>query len=267
MNIDVGMTLDEAVAEVIGSLTGLDLQYQPELDRYQAVVRQLNRALRHVALEQEWSYYADTRNLGTIQAGQQSVMLPGSLRARVISDDSVKIMMPGSTAIVAWAYFQPRDALSKYRHQDGLWCSTTRQTIDFSRPFSEKEAGLEIHVPVMREPRMFRLPKQPEDFNLPRVPVDDEIREQLVDFDYPDLVIRKALHFYAQTDAIMQPRVMTLEASYKDALYALVERDLRNTDTPYQNPWNLGIGNDAGAPSGRHYGHPHSGTPDWMNYG
>lgn len=267
MNPDVGMTLDEAVAEVMGSLIGMDLTYVPERDRYQTVTRQINRALRAVALEQEWSYYADTRILGIASCGQLSVQIPGSLRTRIINDDSVRLVRPGTTAVVTWAYFQPRDALSKYRYQDGLWCSVTRQSLDFSRPLFESEEGLEIHVPVMREPRMFRLPQQPEDPNVPLVPVPAEVREQIVDFDFPDLVIRKAAYFYAQTDPLMQPRVPTLEANYKEVLYALTERDTRNTDTPYQNPWNIGIGNDAGSSAPRHGGHPHSGTPDWMNYG
>lgn len=258
MNEEVQLTLDDAVAEVIGILDGSDLEYMPELDRYQSITRQLNRALRAVALDNEWSYYSDVRNVGTAQCGAMSVYLPGSIRARIINDDSVRLVRPNSTTIVAWAYFQPRDALSKYRFKDGLWCSSTRQTLDFSRPFTESEDGLEIHVPVMREPVMFRLPKQPEDPNQPLVTVDAEIREQLVDFDYPDLIIRRAAFFMAQTDPILQPRVQTLEAQYKEVMYALTERDTRNTDTPFQNEWVMPMSGDTGGPY-PHGGHPHSG--------
>lgn len=52
-NAEVQMTLDEAVAEVLGQLTGLDLEYDPRLDRYRAITRQLNRATRANALEHE----------------------------------------------------------------------------------------------------------------------------------------------------------------------------------------------------------------------
>ena len=101
---------------------------------------------------------------------------------------------------------------------------------------------------------MFRLPDQP-DTGTDTVPVDPEIREQNVDFDYPDLVIRKAAYFYAQTNPLWQPRVQTLEANYKDLLYALQERDTRHTDTPYQNEWTLNIGSDI------HSGPPYTGRP------
>ena len=46
MNPEVSMTLDEAVAEVLGLLTGLDLEYRPEHDRYQTVTRAINAALK-----------------------------------------------------------------------------------------------------------------------------------------------------------------------------------------------------------------------------
>jgi hypothetical protein len=68
-NVEVAMTLDEAVAEVLGLLTGLDLQYNPDQDRYQVITRQINRALRAVALDNEWSYYASVENVGKARAG------------------------------------------------------------------------------------------------------------------------------------------------------------------------------------------------------
>ena len=105
---------------------------------------------------------------------------------------------------------------------------------------------------------MFRLPQQPEDPNEPLVPVDEDIREQLVDFDYPDLVIARACYFYAQTDPILQPRVQTLEGDYKDLMYALTERDTRNTDTPFQNDWDIGIESSINGGNFGFHNHPHA---------
>lgn len=244
-NADVALTLDEAVAEVMGLLTGLDLELDPDQDRYQAITRQLNRAMREVALEHEWSYYASTENIGVMHEGDYQIAIRATVRPRIIGNDAIRIINPGTTQIVGWAYFIPRDALHKYRWSRELKAAHTRSTVEFSRPFLYSEEGYEVHIPVMREPRMFNLPPQPEDPEDPLTTVPEEIREQLVDFDYPDLVIRKAAYLYAQTNPLWQPRVQTLEANYKDLLYALQERDTRHTDTPYQNEWNLGIEGDA----------------------
>lgn len=260
MNAETTMTLDDAVAEVLGLLTGLDLQYTAESDRYQTITRQLNRALRAVAHEKEWSYFADVASLGTVTAGDREVHLPSSLRPRVISDDSVRLV-DSCGAPKVWAYFLPRDALHKYAHANGLWCSVTRQTLVFSRPFHPGEDGLEIQLPVMREPTMFRLPPTPEDPYEDRPVVPEEIRQQPLDFVYPDLIVLRAAFYYAQTDPVMQPRVQTIEAQYKDMMYQIVERDDRHTDTPFINSFTLPI--QAGVspgPEPRH-GHPHQ---DWM---
>jgi hypothetical protein len=235
------MTLDEAVAEVLGLLIGLDLDYIPELDKYQSVTRQLNRALRAVALDNEWSYYSSTENVGLVHAGDRTVALRSSVRPRIIGDDSVKLVDPDSQQVVEFIYFMSRDALMKYPVNGPIKVAYTRTTLEFSRAFFTSEDGLEIHVPVMREPIMFRIPPQPEDPDAPVVPVDPDIRDQLVDFDYPDLVVRRAAYYYAQTNPLWQPRVQTLEANYKELMYALTERDTRNTDTPFQNEWDLGI--------------------------
>ena len=72
-NPETAMTLDQAVAEVFGILTGLDLEYEPEQDRYQAIVRQINRALRGNALEHEWSWYSSTETVGTTYVGMREV--------------------------------------------------------------------------------------------------------------------------------------------------------------------------------------------------
>ena len=244
MNPEVALTLDEAVAEVMGILIGLDMQLVPELDRYQSITRQINRALRTVALDNEWSYYADLEKVGTAHHGDREVVIRASIRPRIINDDAVRLVHPETGRVCVWAYWLPRDALHKYTGMD-LKVAHTRSTIEFNRPFFYSEDGLEIQIPVMREPKMFRLPLQPEDPNAPLVPVDEDVRMQLVDFDYPDLVVRRAAYLYAQTNPLWQPRVQTLEANYKELMYALVERDTRNTDTPYQNEWTLGIEGDA----------------------
>ena len=44
-NADVALTLDDAVSEVLSLLTGLDVNYDPEFDRYRTIARTLNRAL------------------------------------------------------------------------------------------------------------------------------------------------------------------------------------------------------------------------------
>lgn len=256
MNPNVAMTLDDAVAEVIGALTGSDLQYRPELDRYQTVVRALNRAVRSVARSAEWSYYSSIEIVSTAAEGQQSVILRGTSRLRLIGDDSIRLVDPTDDRVIHWAYVQPRDALHKYRNQPGLWCSVTRQTIDFSRPFMKSEDGWNIVAPVMREPKLFVLPKQPEDPSLPLVEVPIETREQLVDFSDPDFVVAKATYYLAQSDPLLQPRVQTLEQEWKDIMYDLTERDQRVTDSPFINDYDLGISADIGGHA-PHFGHPH----------
>lgn len=238
INPELVFTLDDAVKEVLGNLTGQDLTYEPELDRYAAITRQLNRALRSNALEHEWSYYATTQSGGTAVENDTEVWLPADVRPRVVGDDAVRLVDSDGN-IVRWAYILPRDALSKYQSRVPLWCSVTRNTITFSRPINSAEAGLDIQVPVMREPVMFRLPVQPEDPNDPTVPVDPAIRDQPVDFQYPDVITTRAAFYYAQTDPVMQPRVQTLESIYKDLMYQIIERDDRNTDSPYINEFIL----------------------------
>lgn len=241
MNPEVSMTLDDAVASVLGRLTGLDMQYVPEYDRYQAVTRQLNEALQAVALEKEWSYYSSTEDVGIAQAGQRVFELRGSVRPRVIGDDSVRLVDPDTGSVRVWASFVPRDALSKYRHVVELKAAYTRSTLEFSRELWMSEEGLRVQLPVMREPRLFRLPPTPEDPDQPPETVPVDVRQQPIDFDNPQLVIAKAAYFYAQSNPLWQPRVQTLDANYKDLMYALTERDGRNTDPTYMNEWNLGI--------------------------
>lgn len=255
-NPETLMTLDDAVAEVLGLLTGLDLQYVPELDRYQAITRALNRALRAVALEREWAWYADLRSIGQTTAGVREMFLPATVRPRITGDDAVRLV-DAYDAVRGWAYFLPRDAIHKYEGRNGLWVAALRNSLYFSRCFTRSEGGLDVRVPVMREPTMFRLPPMPEDSNDPVPTVPDSIREQPVDFAYPDLVIARAAYFYAQTDPIMQPRVQTLEKDYKDLMYQLIERDERHTDSPYSNEFFVPIESGIN-PVGHLHRHPHS---------
>jgi hypothetical protein len=239
-NPEVAYTLDMAVDEVLGLLTGMELSYAPELDRYRSITRQLNRALRANALEQEWGYYSSVISLGNVVEGDQVLSLASTKRVRVIGDDAVRLLDDEGRPQV-WAYFLPRDALHKYAGVPGLWCSATKTQITFSRPISVDEDGLEVQVPVMREPVMFRLPENPEDPELPLVTVPAEVRNQEIDFDYPDVVILRAAYYVAQSDPVMQPRAQTLESEYKDLMYQIMERDSNNTDTPYQNPFILPV--------------------------
>ena len=248
MNTEISYTLDEAVDETLGLLTGLDLSYLPEADRYRAITRQLNRALRANALEQEWSYYSSEREVGTVVAGEREIMLPASTRPRIINDDAVRFKREGRT--VLWAYFLPRESLPKYEGMRGLWCSVTRQLVSFSRPFTLAEQGLDIFLPVMREPRMFRLPEPGEE-------VPDEILNQPIDFSHPDVIIARAAYYYAQTDPVMQPRTMTLQSEYKDLMYQVMERDESNTDMPYSNSFTLPIVNGLINEDTSHW-HPHA---------
>lgn len=225
-NPEVTLTLEDCVDEVLGLLTGLDLSYDSSLDRFRSIVRQINRALRSNALEKEWSYYASTVSVGPAVEGERVVHLRSSLRPRIINDDAVRLCKDEHP--VVWAYFLPRDAIHKYESRKGLWVAATRQTLEFSRPFNNAEDGLDIQVPVMREPVMFRLPEAGGT-------VPTEVLNQELDFPYPDLITLRAAYYYAQTDPVMQPRVQTIEAQYKDLMYQIIERDDRNTDSPYQN--------------------------------
>lgn len=256
-NPDVAMTLDDAVDEVLGLLTGVDLTYQPEFDRYRAVTRQLNRALRANALEREWSCYSDLEEVGVVRHGEQDLNLRASVRPRIIGTDAVRLCDDLGRPMV-WAYFMPRDSIENLPARKGLWVSVTRQALHFSRPFHQVEEGLHIQLPVMREPKMFRLPPHPENDTDPLQPVPNAIRNQLVDFDFPDLIIQRAAYFYAQTDPVMQPRAQTLKDEYTNTFYALNERDERNTDSPFQNEWSVPIQSSINGTSFQDMHHPHA---------
>jgi len=256
-NPDVAMTLDDAVQEVLGQLTGLDLTYDPDFDRYRAVARQLNRALRLTALEHEWSYYSDVEDIGTVHTGDQEFALRSSVRPRIIGDDAVRLADSDGNAVV-WAYLVPRDALHKYIGRQELRAAVTRSSLRFSKPLSGSYEGLTIQVPVMREPKMFNLPAAPENTSDPVVAITQAVRDQLIDFDFPDAIIMRAAYLYAQTDAVYQPRVQTLEEQYKDIIYSLTERDDHFTDSPFLNEYFVPISNGVDGPDNVGHRHPHA---------
>lgn len=261
MNPEVSLTLEECVEEVLALLTGLDLAYEPNQDRFRAVTRAINRATRANATEVEWSYYSSTEQVGYAYEGEQAVPIRAELRPRIIGDDAVRLV-DRKGRVRQWAYFLPRDSLHKYiGRPGGLWVSHTRQMLEFSRPFLPPENGLMIEVPVMREPRMFRLPELPSDDQEPILPVPEDILKQPLDFDYPDLVLARAAYMYAQTDPVMQPRAQTLEDQYKTLMYSLQERDARKTDAPFMNDFILPITNSIDGPDfSQLHRHPHSDT-------
>ncbi len=244
----VSMTLDEAVEEVLLILTGLGLAYDPSYDRYRVIAKMLNRALRANALEHEWSWYNGTVSAGTSTEGQTAVSLAAGVRPRMTGDDAVRLVElaedeDDSDSVVVWAYFLPRDALHKYGYRQGLWVSSVRDLLMFSRPLQAGEAGLDIQIPVQREPAMFDIPAHPEDPETELTEIDPETRTQLVDFQYPDVIVARAAYLYAQTDPVMQPRAQTLEGGYKDLMYQVIERDDRHTDAPYQNEFYVPVQN------------------------
>ena len=260
MNQQIEQTLEEAVAEVLGFLTGLDITYRPEMDRFRAITRQLNRALRLNALEADWSYYSSTEEVGVAHAGDKDFQIRGDIRPRIINDDAVRLVSEDGAPRV-WAYFLPRDALHKYWGRKDLRVAVTRNTISFSRPILQHEDGLRIMIPVMREPRMLVLPdspRTPQDPNLPPTTVPQHLRDQLIDFDRPDLITARAAFQYAQSDPVMQPRVQALEEQYTDLKYQMIEREDRNTDSPYINDFRLGISGSIHGELVHGPRHPHS---------
>ena len=243
-NPNVALTLRECVDEVLGILTGLDLDYDPNYDRFRAITRALNRALRANATEQEWSFYSSLEQVGYAYEGERVVPISATVRPRIINDDAVRLV-DANGKVYEWAYFLPRDSIHKYGYRrKGLWVSHTKTSLEFSRPFGLHEEGLAIEVPVMREPRLFKLPELPSNPNDPLPTIPQSVLSQELDFDYPDVVVLRAAFYYAQTDPLMQPRVQTLEAQYKDLMYQLIERDTRNTDAAFENPFILPIDND-----------------------
>lgn len=256
MNPEISMTLEEAVAEVLSSLTGSELSYRPELERFRSITRALNKATRLNALEKEWSFYTGEHVVGTTVAGDRVLYMSSTVRPRQVGDDAARLVNEDGRT-VRWAYYLPRDALSKYEWREGLWCSVVRNQLHFSRPLFGGEDGLEVHINGMREPEMFRLPNQPTDPDEPLVEVPVEVLEQEIDFAYPDVITMRAAFLVAQSDPVMQPRVQTIEAQYKDLMYQAIERDDRNTDSPYMNEFAVPVQGSLFGGSTWH-GHPHA---------
>lgn len=261
VNPQTAKTLDEAVLEVLGTLTGLDLTYRPDMDRYRVIVRQLNRALAANALEHEWSYYSSLEDVGVAHAGDRKLTLRSSVRLRKVGDDAVRLTTENGDARV-WAYILPRESLHKYVGRPGLWCSITRDVLEFSRPLHNNEAGFRIKVPVMREPRLFELPPLP-DTDVPVPDLPQSTRDQLLDFDYPDMIIARAAALNAQSDPLHQPRAQYLEDQWKDMMYQLVERDDQHTDAPYLNEFFVPIESDIYGGYTGYHPHPHSDERRW----
>ena len=186
------MTLEDAVGEVLNYLTGFDLHYVAELDRFRSITRTLNRALRLVATEQEWGCYAAIEDMGEMYAGQTEITLRRSRRPRIILDDSLRLV-DENNAIHMWAYFLPRESLHKYQGRTGLWVSSTENRIEFSRPITAAEAGTRAIVPVMREPRQLVIPatfdsKEDLDADGEEDPLVLQKIVQLRNFHNPDIV-------------------------------------------------------------------------------
>jgi hypothetical protein len=197
-------------------------------------------------------------SLGPAVEGVSEVLMPSTLRPRIINDDAVRLVDEDGN-IRMWAHYLPRDAIYTQPARSGLRVSMIRNTLIFSRPFRAAEDGLEIMVPAMREPEMFRLPVTPEDPNDPLLEVGPEIRAQLIDFAYPDLVVLRAAYYYAQSDPIMQPRVQSIEAQMKDLMYQIIEREDRHTDSPQQNGFFVPIQNGlSSVVAADGHAHPHA---------
>ena len=92
----------------------------------------------------------------------------------------------------------------------------------FSRPFLEGESGWDVQIPTMREPVMFRLPALPEDEDDPVETVDTDIREQPIDFPYPDLIVA-GTHCppvgFEYDSVQMAKLVEKLQAAHPDIVY------------------------------------------------
>ena len=76
-------------------------------------------------------------------------------------------------------------------------------------------------------------------------------------------MLARAAFLYAQSDPVAQPRVQTLEDQYKTMMYALTERDERNTDSAYQNDFFVPIGGSLAGPVTDAHAHPHSDERRW----
>ena len=223
----VSMSLKDAVNEVHNILTGLDLTYEDRYDVFHATVRQINRSLRSVALEDEWAWYTEDADLGTTTEGQTEVDLMASYRPRVQQDDAVRLVNSDGHVVV-WAYYLPRDSLNKYLYKPELRVAFVRNQIVFSRPIQLYESGLQIIVPAMREPRQTKIPD-------PGQRMTDAELNRALDFEYPDMIIAHAAWQISMSNPVYQPRAQTLEEGFKEYKYSLTERNTNHSDSPLRN--------------------------------
>lgn len=243
----VQLGLSEAVNEIHNILTGLDLQYEDRMDVFHATVRQVNRSLRQVALEDEWAWYVEEVDAGTSAEGMTEVELHSSYRPRVQQDDSVRLVNSDGITLY-WAYYLPRDSLNKQMYRPELRVAFTKNVITFSRPLQRFESGLSIIVPAMREPKQTRIPESGQ-----RLSTADLARA--IDAEYPDLIVAHAAWKMAMSNPVYQPRSQTLEEEFNDLKYALTERNTNHSDSPMRNTFVPSYGDPYLAIP---HGHPHS---------
>lgn len=243
----VTMSLRDAVNEVHNVLTGLDLSYDERYDIFHATVRQINRSLRKVALEDEWAWYTEDVDAGTSTEGQTTVELDSAYRPRVQQDDAVRLVNADGLP-VKWAYYLPRDSLNKTTYRPELRVAFTRNQITFNRPLLKAEAGLQIVVPAMREPRQTRIPDS-------GIRLTDADLNRALDCEYPDLIVSHAAWQISMSNPVYQPRAQTLEGEFSDLKYALTERNTNHSDSPMRNSFVPSYGDPYLNPT---HAHPHS---------
>ena len=237
----VQLSLQESVNEIHNILTGLDLTYEDRYDIFHATVRQVNRSLRQVALEDEWAWYVEEVDAGTTTVDMTEVELNSAYRPRVQQDDAVRLVNANGIT-VSWAYYLPRDSLNKQMHRPELRVAFTKNVIKFSRPLQLFESGLSIIVPAMREPKQTRLPEAGARLTPAEL-------SRAIDAEYPDLIVAHAAWKMAMSNPLYQPRAQTLEEEFNDLKYALTERNTNHSDSPMRNNF---------VPS---YGDPYLATP------
>lgn len=243
----VQLSLREAVNEVHNILTGLDLEYEDRMDIFHATVRQINRSLRQVALEDEWAWYVEEVDAGTTTEGMTQVELSSSYRPRVQQDDAVRLTNSEGIT-VEWAYYLPRDSLSKYLYRRELRVAFTKNVILFSRPLQKFESGLSVIVPAMREPKQTKIPDAGQQLS-----AADLVRA--IDAEYPDMIVAHAAWKLSMSNPLYQPRAQTLEEEFNDLKYALTERNSNHSDSPLRNTFTPSYGDPYLAIP---HGHPHS---------
>ena len=148
-NPNVTMTLEEAVEEVLTVLTGQDLRYDPDMDRYRVVTKFLNRALRANALEAEWSYYSDLEDVGVVHAGDEQIAIRSTVRVRGIGDDAVRLIDQHGRTVVWAASSWPQAANRKTRLTGN---ARGRKVLRMLKDLSQMELGIIILASMLLIP-------------------------------------------------------------------------------------------------------------------